>query len=200
MGDPIQTDAFATGTFKDCERKYDLRINQGLTPKGRAGGGRGFGSALHKGREVWRRGLMSGLNHGAAFAEGLKAVNEEWNLAFGAGVQANENRSLANAEALFRGYVTKFANQNYTPISVEEAFSIPAGTTVDRIEEARESGTWSPNFNSMCKTAYGLCDFQKWCSSTPEIRPQVEQIYYEVQKWQPLALERLSAVSAVSVP
>jgi len=310
MGKIIECDATAIGLFKDCPRKYDLRINQGLVPKARAGGGRGFGGALHKGREVWRTALMHKHLPQHAYEEGLQAMRDEWNASFGGGI-VDEKRSLANAEALFSGYVSKFSSHNYVPLAIEEPFSLDVGTTpeghvvhrtglmdeycefngrryvldlktssvypggswmdawrtseqflgymycarrihgtcdgvivhgiwvhtppkrsgnkykfddyftadivsfsagqleewhkdfldtIDRREEARARGHWSPNLNSTCKTVYGLCDFHKWCSSTPEIRPQVESIYYAHQAWQPLAATRLGALSDVEVP
>lgn len=304
----IECDATAIGLFKDCPRKFDLRINRGLVNKGRGGGGRGFGGALHKGREIWRTALMNKHLPQHALEEGLQALRDEWNASFGAGVQVDERRSLANAEILFRGYTTKFIAQNYTPITLEAPFSVLVGTTpaghvvhrtgimdeycefngrryvldlktssvypggswmdawrtseqmlgyidaarrihgacdgviihgiwvhtpphrstnkykfedyftadiisfsdsqieewrldfldtIDRREEARALDKWSPNLNSACKTIYGLCDFHKICSSTPEIRAQVINIYYEKQPWQPLAETRLGKMGAI---
>ena len=310
MSNEIQCDATAIGLWKDCPRKYDLRINRGLVPKARAGGGRGMGGALHKAREVWRNATMVGKSHVVALEEGLAALRAEWTGSFGTQI-VDANRSLTNAETLFRGYAAKFASHNYKPITIEEPFSVDVGVspnghvvkrtglmdeycevngrqyvldlktssvypggawmdawrtseqflgyvdaaqrlhgtcdgvivhgiwvhtppqrstnkykfedyftadivsfsasqldewredfldTIDRREEARAKGKWSPNLGSTCKTIYGLCDYHKWCSSTPEIRPQVENIYYVHQAWQPLAEQRLGAISAVGVP
>lgn len=309
-GAVIECDATAIGLWKDCPRKFDLRINRGLVPKARVGGGRGMGGALHRAREVWRTALMSGVHHDVALTQGLGALSIEWNASFGAGI-VDEKRSLANAENLFRGYAAKFGSHNYTPIAIEKPFSIAVGTTpaghvvnrtglmdeycefngrryvldlktssvypggswmdawrtseqflgyvfaaqaiygqcdgvivhgiwvhtppqrstnkykfedyftadiisfsaaqveewrddflhtIDRREEARARNHWSPNLGSTCKTVYGLCDFHKWCSSTPEIRPQVENIYYAHQVWQPLAESRLGDLTAIGVP
>jgi len=308
MSIQIETDAFAEGTFRDCNRKYDLRINRGLVSKGRAGGGRGFGSVLHKAREVWRRAQMRNAPASEALSEGIDALRAEYAIAFPPGIQTDERRSLANAEILFNGYTRKYGRHNYVPITIEEPFNVLAGTTpqgrtvhrtgimdeycdfngrryvldlktssiypggswlesfrlseqmlgyvyaarqlhmecdgaiihgiwvhtppktsrnkykpedyftaeiitfsdaqieewrqdflasIDRREEAQATGVWSPNWGGACKTVYGLCDYAKWCSSTPEIRPQVEQIYYEHQAWQPLELQRLGEVSAI---
>lgn len=305
MSDVIDCDATAIGMFKDCPRKFDLRINQGLVPKGQSGGGRAFGCVMHKGRGVWRNSLMAGKSHRVALTEALDALAAEWHLLYSGGILPTESRTLENAERLFRGYAAKFAGQAYIPLSSETPFAVDAGVTpaghtvrrtgimdeycefggrryvldfktsgrdypggawmdawrtaeqflgyvfaarqlygacegvivhgmwvhtppkrsgkyafedyftadiitfsdshieewhrdflrtIDRREAARAADDWSPNSGSACKTVYGLCDYHKWCSSTPEIRPQITNIYYEKRLWQPLEAQRLGEV------
>lgn len=312
----IECDAYAMGQFKDCPRKFDLRINQGLVAKGRGqGGARGFGSALHKAREMWRLSLMRGDSEAHALEQGLIGLRDEFSRMPPTGIAPDERKTLANAEILFRGYTAKFIRHNYCPISVETPFSVAVGITpsgrmvkrtgimdeycefngrayvldlktsaiypggtwmdawrtseqllgyvyaaqqiygscdgaivhgvwvhgqpktarnkykpedyftaeiisfsaeqveewrtdflasIDRREEARALNDWSPNLGSACKTVYGLCDYHKYCSSTPSIRQQVKEIYYEHQAWQPLATERLGevqkAINGTQVP
>lgn len=305
----IESDSYSMDIYKDCPRKYNLRINQHLVPKTRAGGGRGFGSVLHKGRELWRQAIKGGAGYDDAREAGLKGVQMEWFVNFGMKTEVDPKRSLANAELLFNGYVNKFQGHPYIPISIEEPFIVDAGTTpmghvvkrtglmdeycefhgrryvldlkttslypggswmdawrtsgqfmgyvfaarrlhgvcdgvivhgiwvhtpparttnkykfddyftadiinfsdeqieewrvdflrsIDRREEDNARGEFTANFNTACKTAYGLCDFHKWCSSTPLIRPSVENIYYAKQIWQPLEAERLGTVTPVA--
>lgn len=308
MPEEITCDAYAMGVYKDCEQKYNLRINRGLVSKGRGGGSRGFGSAMHKAREMWRLSLMRGDSDSHALEQGLIGLRDEFALMSPVSIAPDERKTLANAELLFRGYTAKFVRHNYKPITIETPFSVDAGTTaggrvvkrtgimdeycefnglryvldlktsaiypggswmdvwrtseqllgyvyaaralygscagaiihgiwvhtppkttrnkykledyftaeiinfsdaqidewqfdflasIDRREEARASGHWSPNLGSACKSVYGLCDYFKWCSSTPEIRPQIEQIYYERQAWQELSADRLGTVTPI---
>jgi hypothetical protein len=132
----IHEDAYAIGVYRDCARKYDLRINQNLVAKSKPGG-RGFGSVLHKGREVWRKGLMQGKSRDQAFNEGLNAIELEHAGTFASGVQVDERRSLENAKRLFTGYVSKFTNHGYVPLQIEVPFDLlvgqsPAGHEVYR--------------------------------------------------------------------
>lgn len=124
----IHADAYSIGLYRQCHRKYDLRLNQHLVSKGK-GGGRGFGSVLHKGREVYRRALIAGDSRDVAFAKGLAAVEQEHIKSFGQGVQVDERRSLENAKKLFTGYVSKFANHGYKPVAVEVPFDLEVGTS-----------------------------------------------------------------------
>jgi hypothetical protein len=124
----IHTDAFSTGIFRECQRKYDLRINKHLVAKGRTGG-RSFGSVLHKGREVWRRALMNRKAPGDAFHEGMNALELEYAGLYPQGVQVDERRSLTNAKWLFSGYTSKFTNAGYTPQAIEVSFDLLVGTS-----------------------------------------------------------------------
>ena len=126
----IHTDAYSIGTYRCCPRKYDLRLNQHLQPKGKAGG-RGFGAVLHKGREVWRKSLMSNDPRDVALSKGLNAIELDYQGAFGVGVQIDERRSLENAKRLFTGYTAKFINHDYQPISIEVPFDLEVGISPD---------------------------------------------------------------------
>jgi hypothetical protein len=286
--------------------KYKLRLQENLVTKG-SSPGRGFGSVLHKAREVWRQGLKDGKPHPIALQEAQTALDNEYKKVIGAGIGLDERRSLANAKLLFNGYTAKFSGQNYTPVHVEVPFKVnmgksPAGNevyrtgiidevcqfqgrqyvldfktstpypggswfdgwrtsdqfmgylwvarqiygethgvivhgvwvhtpaktsrakykfedyftadiitfsdgqleewrekflrAVDRREADKQSGEFDSNFGSACK-AYGMtCDYFKWCSSDPKIRPQIESIYYDRIKWTPLDDERLTAEGA----
>lgn len=122
----IHADAYSIGVYRDCGRKYDLRLNQNLVLKAR-GGGRGAGAVLHKAREIWRLGLLAGKPRDVAFNAGMNALELEWLGAFPNGVQADEKRGIENLKRLFTGYVSKFVNHGYTPISIEKEFDLYVG-------------------------------------------------------------------------
>jgi PD-(D/E)XK nuclease superfamily protein len=122
----IHADAFEIGLYRDCARKFDLRINRNLVSKDKSPG-RSFGSVLHKAREVWRKGIQQGLPRALAYQAGRTALETEYIATIGVGVQVDERRSLENAKRLFEGYVTKFVNHGYEPIHIEVPFDLYVG-------------------------------------------------------------------------
>jgi PD-(D/E)XK nuclease superfamily protein len=124
----IHADAFEMGLYRDCARKFDLRINQNLVSK-TGGPGRRFGSVLHKAREVWRKGIMSGLARDVAYLNAQAALEQEYLKIIGTGVGLDERRSLENAKKLFSGYTTKFVNHGYQPLAIEVPFDLEVGTS-----------------------------------------------------------------------
>lgn len=300
----IVVDAFEMGVYRDCARKFDLRIRKNMVTKGQQGGGRSFGSVLHKGREMWRRAQMTGKPNDLALVAGLTALDTEHKNLFGTGVMTDERRSLTNARALFTGYTAKYSLQPYKPIHVEIPFKLfvghspgghevwrsgildeycefngrtyvldfktstvypgsgwfdgwrtsdqfmgylwasrqllgathgvivhgvwvhtPAKTSrakykfedyftsdiitfsdgqleewkehfldsVDKRQRDIEADSFTPAWGSACKAYNRNCDFFKWCTSDPAIRPSIEKIYYDRVKWTPLSDERLTA-------
>ena len=126
-------DAHMIGLFRDCEEKYNKRINQLLVPK-KINGATGSGITFHEAVATYRRMRQGGAGTSDAYNGGLfklrEAYRKEMPPEFTDPINPcpDERRSLANLERIFEGFIPFEEGQKYTYHYIEQSMGISFGT------------------------------------------------------------------------
>lgn len=161
----VTIDNHLLSTWTDCKRKGYYRDIEEITPTGKRPG-LGFGLTMHAAREEYVRGVLAGRGHDAAFASALEQLRETWKREmpdeYKDMTKVLDRRSIANAERLFGGYVSKYSMQDYKPRYVEIPFTVGLGTSPDGWEVI-----WSGIIDDLCEFDGGLYVVDLKTSSWP---------------------------------
>lgn len=128
-------DSHMIGLFRDCEEKYNKRINQLLTSR-KANGATGSGIAFHEGVASYRELRKQGRSDSDSFNAGLYSLRQAYKKEMPPDFQASdaltpcpdERRSLPNLERIFEGFVGYEEKQRFEYLYIEQSMGISLGS------------------------------------------------------------------------
>lgn len=125
----MKIDNFALTMHQTCPSKYDLRIRQGWTSRGRSAA-LGFGGALHSGLAAWYK----TQDLGAA----LLAIGEGWNDE----VPVDDWRTKEKCITTMIEYTKKYPNEAFTVVGAPENPMIEVPFTIELGRSIPFCGDW----------------------------------------------------------
>lgn len=131
-------DAHMIGLFRDCEEKYNKRINQLLVSK-TPNGATGSGVAFHEGVAAYRRLRQQGRHIEEAYNGGLymlrKSYAQEMPREFTdpIAVCPDDRRSLPNLERIYEAFVPYEETQKFTYLYIEQSMAVSFGTIETKV-------------------------------------------------------------------